>query len=138
MLSRWLERRTELAFAALRIAAGAMFAFHGVQKVFRVLSPSPPAVLSQVWIGGIIELVCGTAIALGLFTRPAAFLASGTMAVAYVQFHWKLDLGEKFFPTVNKGELAVVYALLFFYFACRGGGPFSLDAARYAKTASFK
>jgi putative oxidoreductase len=107
-----------------------MFAFHGLQKIFGVLSTSQPAVGTQIWIGGVIELTCGSAIALGLFTSWAAFLASGTMAVAYVQFHWKGDFGARFFPGVNKGELALLYSLLFLFFACRGSGAWSLDQRR--------
>lgn len=128
MFERLLGPRTEAAFTLLRVLAGLMFAFHGVQKLFGVLSDHQPAVGSQVWFGGIIELVGGLAIALGLFTRCAAFLASGTMAVAYIQFHWRFAGGAKFFPTVNKGELALLYCLVFFYMACRGAGPYSLDA----------
>ncbi len=89
-------------------------------------------IATQAGVGGVIELVCGIAIALGLFTRLAAFLASGTMAVAYIQFHWKGELDQRFFPIVNQGELAVVYCFLFLYMACRGAGRFSLDARRGA------
>ncbi|HWA74621.1 MAG TPA: DoxX family protein [Polyangiaceae bacterium] len=89
----------------MRIVAGAMFAFHGVQKVFRVLTDHAPAIGTQLWVGGIIELVAGAAIAVGLFTSCAAFIASGTMAVAYLQFHWKFQFGASFFPAINKGEL---------------------------------
>src|SRR5688500_12827896 len=92
---------TEIAYVLLRVVAGLMFAFHGVQKVFGVLTDHQPPVGSQLWIGGLIELVCGFAIALGLLTPLAAFLASGTMAVAYFQFHWKLAGGAQFFPAVN-------------------------------------
>jgi len=114
--------------AALRIVAGFAFALHGVQKVFGELtSRSPPEVGSQMWFGGVIELVGGALIALGLFTRPAAFLASGTMAVAYVQFHWKGQLGAGLLPIVNGGELALVYSFLFLWFAIRGAGGGSLD-----------
>jgi putative oxidoreductase len=120
----------ERAFALLRIVAGAMFTFHGVQKVLGVLTDQQPPLGSQLWIGGAIELLCGAAIALGLFTRPAAFLASGTMAVAYFQFHWKFQLGAGFFPTVNGGELAALYCFAFLFMACRGAGPWSLDVRR--------
>jgi putative oxidoreductase len=120
----------EWVYALLRVVAGAMFVFHGVQKVFGVLTESQPPVGSQLWVGGLIELLCGAAIALGLFTRPAAFLASGTMAVAYFQFHWKFQFGADFFPTINGGELAVLYCFLFLYMACRSAGPWSLDARR--------
>jgi putative oxidoreductase len=123
---KFLRRYEEFAYAALRMVSGALFAFHGVQKLFGVLAEQQPPVGSQVWIGGVIELLCGAAITLGLFTRPAAFLASGTMAVAYIQFHWKLAFGAAFFPAINKGELAVVYCFLFLYIACLGSGPLSV------------
>lgn len=127
MLAKLLAPRAEAFFAALRIVSGLAFAFHGVQKLFGLYAKSQPALGSQVWFGGLIELVCGLAIALGLFTAWAAFLASGTMAVAYVQFHWKFQLGEQLWPAVNKGELALVYAFLFLYVAARGAGPWSLE-----------
>lgn len=133
MLRRALDRWNEVAFVALRVVVGLMFSLHGVQKLFGALTPRAAAELgTQAWFGGVIELACGVAIALGLFTRAAAFLASGTMAVAYIQFHWKLDGGERFLPIVNKGELAVAYCFLFLYIACRGAGRFSLDARRGA------
>ena len=130
MLSRALEPLTEPVYAVLRVVAGLLFAFHGVQKIFGVLTEQQPPVGSQLWIGGLIELAAGLLIAAGLFTAWAAFLASGTMAVAYVQFHWKLAFGSAFFPTVNKGELALVYAFLFLFIACRGAGVASIDAMR--------
>jgi putative oxidoreductase len=106
-----------------------MFAFHGVQKLFGVLATSQPPIGSQIWVGGVIELVGGLAIAAGFFTTCAAFIASGTMAVAYVQFHWKLGFGASFFPAVNKGELALLYSVLFLFIACRGNGKWSLGSA---------
>jgi putative oxidoreductase len=119
------------AYAILRVVSGALFTFHGIQKIFHVLSPFSPPVGSQLWVGGVIELVGGLLIALGLFTRPAAFLACGTMAVAYFQFHWKLAIAEgQWLPAVNHGELAVVYCFLFLYVFARGAGAFSLDARR--------
>lgn len=136
MLGRWLQPFTEHAYTLLRIVSGLAFAFHGVQKVFGVLTEATPPVGSQIWIGGVIELATGVCIALGLFTPLAAFLASGTMAVAYTQFHWKLDFGARFFPAVNQGELALVYSFLFLYVACRGGGECSLDRRRRALAGS--
>src|SRR5262245_7411654 len=132
-LGRALEPRIELVYLLLRAGAGLMFSFHGMQKILGILSDRQPPFGSQLWIGGLIELVCGLAIALGLLTRTAAFLASGTMAVAYTQFHWKLALGAQFVPTINKGELALVYALLFLFFACRGAGPYSVDRTKAHK-----
>lgn len=120
----------EHAYALLRIVSGAMLTFHGVQKVFGVLTDHQPPVGSQLWIGGLLELVCGAAIALGLMTRLWAFLASGMLAVAYIQFHWKLRFGSQFFPAVNQGELAVLYSFTFLYMSCKGGGIWSLDSRR--------
>jgi len=133
MLTPILQPRTESAYALLRIVSGLMFSFHGVQKIFGVLTEHQPALGSQIWIGGLIELVAGVAIALGLFTSWAAFLASGTMAVAYTQFHWKGALDTAFFPAVNKGELALLYAFLFLYIACRGAGSLSIDSRLNAR-----
>lgn len=127
MLTRLLKPRVDDAHALLRIVAGLLFAFHGVQKIFHVLTPFRPAVGTQLWIGGIIEIVAGTAIACGAFTTWMAFLASGTMAVAYVQYHWRFAGGAQLLPAVNKGEPAVLYCFLFLFFACSGGGKWSLD-----------
>jgi putative oxidoreductase len=123
---KWLSKFEDHAYALLRIVAGFMFTFHGVQKVLGVLAATQPPVGSQLWIGGVIELVAGLAIMLGLWTRVAAFISSGEMAVAYVQFHWKLQMGAAFFPIVNKGELAALYCFVFLLIACRGGGRWSL------------
>jgi putative oxidoreductase len=85
---------------------------------------------SQVGVGGVIELVCGTLIAVGWFTRPAAFLASGMMAVAYLQFHWKFAFANvAWAPIVNRGEPAVVYCFLFLFIATHGAGIASVDHA---------
>ena len=117
-----LEKYEPLAYAALRIVAGALFACHGATKILGFLGPSQP-MFTQLWFGGLIELVGGVLIALGLFTRTAALLASGTMAVAYFQFHWKLAFGGwKFLPMVNQGELAVIYCFVFLFIALRGSG----------------
>lgn len=122
-----LARYSDEAYALLRIVSGMMFSFHGFQKIFGVLSDHVPAVGSQVWIGGILELVGGLLIMVGLQTRIAAFLCSGMMAVAYFQFHWKLDTGVNFFPAINKGELAALYCFVFLLIACRGAGKWSVD-----------
>src|SRR5690242_1241414 len=87
--TRALSRQAENAYALLRIVAGLAFAFHGAQKLFGIATPFQPPVGSQVWIGGLIELVTGLGMAAGFLTPYMAFLASGTMAVAYIQFHWK-------------------------------------------------
>ena len=121
-------RLETLAYTALRVVTGFMFFFHGSQKLLGFPGGKvAPESFSQMWIGGIIELVCGALIALGLLTRAAAFLASGMMAVAYIQFHWKGHFGADFLPIVNKGELAVVYCFVFLLFCVRGAGPISID-----------
>lgn len=123
-----LAKYGDQAYALLRIVAGLMFAFHGMQKIFGILNAMPqPPVGSQIWIGGMIELLGGLLVALGFQTRWAAFLTSGTMAVAYFQFHWKFQLGSAFFPAINKGELAALYCFVFLVIACRGGVAWCLD-----------
>jgi putative oxidoreductase len=123
----WLKKYADHAYALLRIMAGFMFAFHGAQKILGVLSELKPPAGSQLWFGGIIELLGGLAVMLGFKTRAAAFLCSGTMAVAYFQFHWKFQMGPNLFPAINKGELAALYCFVFLYIACRGGVKWSLD-----------
>jgi putative oxidoreductase len=125
-----LERYEPMAYAVLRIVAGFMFMFHGLGKIFGWLGKSME-VGSQLWIGGVIELVGGVLIMIGLFTRPAALIASGTMAVAYFQFHWKLEFANyAFLPAVNHGEMAVLYCFVFLLIAMRGAGMWSIDRAR--------
>ncbi len=119
---QYLAPHTDTVYRVLRVVAGVLFAFHGVQKVFGVLTDHQPAVFSQLWIGGVLELVTGAMVAAGFLTRWGAFVASGMMAVAYTQFHWKLNFNASFFPAVNKGELALVYSVLFLYIACKGSG----------------
>ena len=124
---QWLEKYADHTYALLRIVAGLLFTFHGLQKIFGILAEHQPAVGSQVWIGGLLELVGGLAILVGFQTRLAAFLCSGMMAVAYMQFHWKFQFGAAFWPAVNKGELAVVFCFLFLFVAARGGAKWCLD-----------
>ena len=125
---KWLEKFQDHAYALLRTMTGFMFSFHGMQKIFGVLSSHPqPPVGSQIWIGGMIELIGGLTVMLGFRTRVAAFLSSGMMAVAYFQFHWKFQLGSQFFPAVNHGELAALYCFVFLFIASRGGVKWGLD-----------
>jgi putative oxidoreductase len=132
MFERFLAPRTESVYALLRIVLGLLFAFHGMQGLTGFLIPKEYIAHfpTQAWFGSVIELVGGLLIAGGLFTRCAAFVCSGTMAVAYVQFHWRFDFGTKFFPVANQGEMALIYAFVFLYMACKGGGLASLDGLR--------
>jgi putative oxidoreductase len=128
VLQSFLRSRVEGAYALLRVVAGLLYAFHGVQIVFGYLMESPrPAVGSQVWIGGVLELATGLLVAAGILTTWSAFVASGTMAVAYVQFHWKFQFGPNFFPAINHGETALLNAVVFFFIACRGAGRYALS-----------
>lgn len=125
-----LQKFEGLFYSLMRIVLGALFAVHGAQKLFNFPFAPPHAIerFSQAWIGGVIELVCGALMAVGLFTRYAAFLASGTMAVAYFQFHKGYELANNhWLPIVNGGEPAAVYAFVFLYIAARGPGRAALD-----------
>ena len=123
-----LAKYSDQAYALLRIVSGFMFSFHGAQKILGILSDHPqPALWSQIWFGGLIEFAAGLLVMVGLQTRWAAFLASGEMAVAYVQFHWKFQFGPALFPAINKGELAALYSFVFLLIACRGGAMWCLD-----------
>lgn len=140
MLKTVLSPLQDRVYAAIRIVTGLMFSFHGMQKVFGLMWPAAwprPPLTSQAGIGGIIELATGLLIAFGLFTRCAAFLASGTMAVAYWQFHvfanQKAVGVGKFIPAINEGTPAALYCFLFLYMACKGAGPWSVDACREKK-----
>lgn len=121
-----------LVYAALRILAGAMFACHGIQKLFGWPEKKgvPVELLSQLGVGGVIELVGGILIALGLFTRPAAFLCSGQMAVAYFQFHVGKDL--KLLPIMTEADDTVLYCFVFLLFCIKGAGEYSVDKLRGA------
>ena len=123
----FLSKYNDQTYALLRIVSGAIFTFLGVQKFFGVLAEYLPAIGSQLWIGGMIELICGLMIVIGFQTRWAAFLSSGTMAVAYIQFHWSFQFGPAFFPAINGGDAAILYSLIFLHIACRGSGKWSLD-----------
>lgn len=115
------------AHILLRLFAGALFAQHGAQKLFGVLqSPMTAPIGSQFWFAGIIEFFGGLLLILGLFTRPAAFIAAGEMAFAYFTVHIK----QGFWPILNKGEPAILFCFTFLYFAATGAGAFSLDYLR--------
>jgi putative oxidoreductase len=115
------------AYALLRVLSGFMFAFHGAQKIFGIHGATPQPFGDIKWLAGIIELLGGICVLLGWNTRLAAFLCSGTMAVAYFKYHWGLRGGWDFFPTVNRGELAALYCVVFFLVACKGSGIFALS-----------
>ncbi|HEX6980198.1 MAG TPA: DoxX family protein [Alphaproteobacteria bacterium] len=111
----------------LRIMAALLFLEHGTQKLFGFpLHPDPPALISLFGLQGMIELVGGALLALGLFTRPVAFILSGNMAVAYFMAH----APQSFFPVLNEGDAAILYCFVFLYFVFAGGGAWSIDEMR--------
>ncbi|HTJ47644.1 MAG TPA: DoxX family protein [Kofleriaceae bacterium] len=123
-----LSELEPIAYVAMRIAAGVMLVFPGIGKMFGVFGMPRMELGSQLWFGAIIEMVGGTLIAIGLFTRAAAFICSGMLAVAYFQFHWKLAFDDlKFLPIVNGGGFAALFAFVFLYIATRGPGRLALD-----------
>ena len=141
MLKTILSPFTEKVYAVLRIFAGFILVFAGAQKLFGIFwNPNypRPGVGSQVWIGAVIELVAGSAIMAGLFTRCAAFVCSGMMAVAYWQFHVFMSQEKgvgRFIPGVNQGIPAALLCFVFLYIACKGAGPWSVDQKREAAKA---
>ncbi|MBB4953266.1 putative oxidoreductase [Agrobacterium vitis] len=122
-LSKW----SPVILSAVRIIVGLMFLEHGMGKLLGwPVSAMNPAVMSLPWIAGCIELVGGVLITIGLFTRPAAFIASGMSAVGYFLVHAPKD----FFPMNNGGEAIMLFCFVFFYLVFAGSGPLSVDAVR--------
>jgi putative oxidoreductase len=125
-----LPRSTAVASLAtvtqttLRIGAGLLFMEHGLQKMFGLLGGTVAPLGSQLGVAGVLELVGGILIVAGLLTRPVAAVLVAEMLVAYVQAHAPRGV----WPIRNAGELALLYAVVFAYFAANGPGPFSLDA----------
>jgi len=125
-MQKWLGPYAPYLYALLRIVAGLAFAQHGAQKLFGMLGGTAVELTSQRGLAGVIEFVGGFLIAIGLFTSPVAFLASGEMAVAYFQAH----APRGFWPIQNGGELAVLYCFIFLYFAAVGSAKLSIDSIR--------
>jgi putative oxidoreductase len=123
----WLSRWQPQILALLRIVAGLLLLEHATQKFFAFpvpfpVHPLPPMLMAA----GVIELVAGILITLGLFTRLAAFIASGELAAAYFIGHFP----HGFWPVVNKGEPAILFCFIFLYLAAAGPGAWSIDGAR--------
>ena len=113
-----------------RFIAGVLFACHGAQKVIGAFGGTPPGMVMPwyiTYLAGPIEFFGGILIAIGLLTRPVAFLASGLMAAAYFKGHAFGTGSFVFWPKVNQGELAVLYCWIFLYIAAAGPGKFAVD-----------
>ncbi|HWV98001.1 MAG TPA: DoxX family protein [Xanthobacteraceae bacterium] len=122
-LARWQPAVLSL----LRFMSGLLLLQHGTGKILGFPTLANFANLqigSMVGIAGLIELIGGALLVVGLFTRSAAFIASGMTAVAYFMVH----APKGFFPILNGGELAALYCFVFFYLVFAGGGPISIDA----------
>ena len=122
---------TPRLLSVLRIVAALIFMLHGAMKLFAFpagVLPNGATVpwMSEAGIAGILEVFGGALVAVGLWTRPVAFLLSGEMAVAFFQFHFP----RGFWPVMNGGTEAVLYCFLWLYFSAAGAGAWSLDAGR--------
>lgn len=131
-----IVRRAPYALAALRIISGLLFLEHGTQKLLGFphgerawsgLGFNNPAAFA-----GIIEIVAGALITIGLFTRPAAFIASGTMAAAY----WIAHAPQNIYPVNNGGDAAILFCFVFLYLVFAGPGVWSIDGSRSAARAN--
>jgi len=122
------------ALAVLRLVAAFLFLQHGTAKLLHVPHVAQfdqlPA-LSLIGFAGMLEIVGSLLILLGLFTRPAAFILCGEMAVAYFMVH--APQGHFFTPALNQGEEAVLYCFIFLLLSVAGAGAWSIDAARARK-----
>ena len=116
-MDRWLGKYSELFYTVMRVVVGLLFVCHGAQKLFGVLGASRASTPLHL-TAGIIEFVGGGLVAVGLWAGSAAFIASGTMAVAY----FMTAAPRGFWPIVNRGELAVLYCFVFLYIASKGAG----------------
>jgi putative oxidoreductase len=130
LTTRWTEFAPYI-LGLLRIIASLLFLLGGMMKLFAFPIALVPGggtvkVLSQDGIGAILELVGGTFLLIGLFTRPIAFVLSGMMAVAYFQFH----APQSFWPMINNGIPAILYCFIWLYFSAAGAGAWSVDSKR--------
>ena len=119
----FLDKYQEETYALLRIVSGFLFIWHGTQKLINFPADFPYPLNPLMYAAGTIEMIGGALVMIGLFTRPAAFVCSGTMAAAYWMAHGMNHL----FPILNGGELAALFCFAFLFIAARGPGIWSLD-----------
>ena len=135
------ERYAPMTYALFRIVFGFLFFCFGLQKMFGVLGGQAAPLMSLQGAAGVVETVCGLLVMIGLFTRLAAFLASGEMAVAFWYIHvFVIGLGPQgpgmplaLLPHLNMGVDAALFCFAFLYIATRGPGIWSVDAAMRRK-----
>jgi putative oxidoreductase len=124
-LTATLDRLAPYALSILRIMAALLFLQHGLSKFFgfpQAMEPFP--VFSMEWFAALTEFAGGIVVTLGLFTRAAALIMSGEMAIGYFLFH----APQGFYPILNHGDAAILYCFVFLYLVFAGAGPWSLDA----------
>jgi len=127
---RLLERYRPQILGIVRIIVGLLFLEHGLSKFLGFPVPFPVQPLPPLLVAaGVVECAAGILVTLGLFTRLAAFVASGEMAAAYFIQHFP----QGFWPIANKGEAAVLFCFVFLYIAAAGPGAWSLDSMRMKK-----
>ncbi len=127
-MAPFMRRFGAETYALMRIVVGALFLFHGTQKLFDWPKEASEMPAFVQFVAGPIELVGGALVMIGLLTRWAAFLCSGLMAAAY----WMAHGTQHLFPMLNGGEMAALYCFVFLFIAAHGSGVWSLDGARRA------
>ena len=121
-LTAWAPR----VLSILRIVSVLLLAQHFTSKFLQFPIVMNPPMFSLYWWAGVIEVVFGTLLLIGLFSRFAAFMLSGHMAAVYFIAH----APKGFYPLTNGGEIAVLFCFIFFYMIFAGPGPWSVDAMR--------
>ena len=124
----FFNRYADEALSLLRIVAALLFFLHGTSKLFGFppYELGVPNIFSTFWIAGVLELIGGSLLIFGLFSRPVAFILSGEMAVAYFMFH----APQSPFPSVNGGDAAILFCFVFLYIAAAGPGPWAIEGPR--------
>jgi putative oxidoreductase len=129
----FLDKFSGPLLSVLRIISALLLLAHGSSKLLGFppteMFATPPEPMTLIWFAGVLELVGGAVLAIGLCTRPVAFVLSGEMAFAYFIGH----APQATFPVQNGGDAAILYCFVFLYIAAAGGGPWALDRVLFKK-----
>ena len=130
IFAKWRSWSSQLQ-SVLRIVAAFLFFQFGSAKWFAFPAAIIPGGItaplgSLVWFASVLEVVGGSLLLLGLFTRPVAFVLAGEMAFAYFIGH----APNGFWPVLNQGHPAILFCFVWLYLSAAGAGPWSLDALR--------